>query len=186
MIPPVLSVFTGVTLSPGAQALVSAETPRSAADGGHAAIWPGKGDGHPDRFTLALAAWTRGEQDQAYERFWTQLLSWLLPREEAGDKMRLELFADRDQLFLGESIELHARLGAEEAVKPDSVEARITLPDGREIPYRMAPQLVTTPSGKTFPGFGLPFVAEQAGQHKVVATAKLKGGWSSGSHSPFL
>ena len=177
VIPPVLSVFTGFTLSPGAQALVTAETPQGAQP---MVVTQRFGQGKVTVIlTDSLWRWQLGPEaskTKPYERFWTQLLSWLLPREEAGDKMRLELFADRDQLFLGESIELHARLGTEESVKPDSVEARITLPDGREIPYRMAPQLVTTPSGKTFPGFGLPFTAEQAGQHKVVATAKLKGG----------
>src|SRR5258708_34564466 len=88
--------------------------------------------------------------------------------------MRRELFADRDQLFLGESLELHARLGGENPPKPDSVEARVTLPDNREIPYRMAPQLVTLPSGKSFPGFALPFSAEAPGLYKIVAAAKIK------------
>ncbi|MEO6788065.1 MAG: hypothetical protein ABI318_18215, partial [Chthoniobacteraceae bacterium] len=41
--------------------------------------------------------------------------------------------------------------------------------------YRMAPQQVTTPTGKTFPGYGFTFNAETAGQHKVIAVAKVKG-----------
>ena len=102
------------------------------------------------------------------------MISWLLPREQTLDKMRVEVFADRDQLFLGESVDLHARLGNENGAKVDAVEARITLPDNREIPYRMAPQLVTLPFGKSFPGFALPFTAEQPGLYKVVASAKVK------------
>ena len=39
----------------------------------------------------------------------------------------------------------------------------------------MAPQQVTAPSGKAFPGYGFTFSADTAGPHKVVATAKLKG-----------
>jgi hypothetical protein len=128
--------------------------------------------------TDTLWRWQLGPEAgkaKPYDRFWTQMISWLLPREEALDQMRLELFADRDQLYLGETIELHARLGGEDSPKPDSVEARMTLPDNREVPYAMKPQLVTLPSGKSFPGFALPFTAESPGLHKVVAGAKIKG-----------
>jgi hypothetical protein len=38
----------------------------------------------------------------------------------------------------------------------------------------MAPQLVTLPSGKSFPGFALPFAAEQPGLYTVLVTAKTK------------
>ena len=127
--------------------------------------------------TDSLWRWQLGPEAgkaKPYDRFWTQLISWLLPREESLEKMRLEIFADREQLFLGESVELHARLGGEDAPKADSVEAKITLPDIREIPYRMAPQLVTLPSGKSFPGHALSFSAEQPGLYKVIASAKVK------------
>ena len=176
VIPPVLSVFTGVTLSPGAQALVTVETPQGSQP---LVVTQRFGQGKVTAIlTDSLWRWQLGPEAgkmKPYERFWTQLISWLLPREEALDKLRLELSADRDQAFFGESVELHARLGGENPPAPDSVEAKITLPDGRQIPYRMTPQQVTAPSGKTFPGYGFSFSAEAAGQHKVVATAKLKG-----------
>ncbi len=174
-IPPVLSLFTGFTLSPAAETLVTADTP-----GGPQPVVVTQrfGQGKVTAIlTDSLWRWQLGPESgkaKPYERFWTQMISWLLPREDAGDGVRLELFADRDQLFLGENIELHARLGAENAPKADSVEAKITLPDKREIPYRMAPQLVTLPSGKSFPGYGLPFSATQPGLYKVTGVAKLK------------
>lgn len=175
-IPPVLSVFTGFTLSPAAETLVTAET----AQGPQPVVVTQRfGQGKVTAIlTDSLWRWQLGPEAgkaKPYERFWKQLISWLLPKEEALDKMRLEIFSDRDQLFLGEVVELHARLGSENAPKADTLEARITLPDKREIPYRMAPQIVTLPSGKTFPGYGLPFTAEEAGLHKVVAVAKVKG-----------
>lgn len=176
IIPPVLSVFSGVTLSPGAQALVTAETPQGPQP---LVVTQRFGQGKVTAIlTDSLWRWQLGPEagkTKPYERFWTQLISWLLPREETLEKVRLELFADRDQLFFGEAEELHARLGGDDTLKPEAVEAKITLPDGREIPYRMAPQQVTTPEGKTFPGYGFSFAAESPGQHKVVATAKLKG-----------
>jgi hypothetical protein len=175
-IPPVLSVFTGFTLSPGAEALVSAETPAGPAP---VVVTQRFGQGKVTAIlTDSLWRWQLGPESgkaKPYERFWTQLVSWLLPREESVDQMHLELFADRDQLFLGDAMEMHARISGENPPKADSVDARITLPDKREVPYRMGPQLVTLPSGKSFPGFALPFTAEQPGLYKVVAAAKLKG-----------
>lgn len=174
-IPPVLSVFTGFTLSPAAETLVTAETAQGAQP---VVVTQRFGQGKVTAIlTDSLWRWQLGPEAgkaKPYDRFWKQLISWLLPREEALDKMRLEIFSDRDQLFLGEAVELHARLGSENAPKADTVEARITLPDKREIPYRMAPQIVMLPSGKTFPGYGLPFTAEEAGLYKVVAAAKVK------------
>ncbi len=176
VIPPVLSVFSGVQLSPGAQALVTAETPQGSQP---LVVTQRYGQGKVTAIlTDSLWRWQLGPESgkvKPYERFWTQLISWLLPREEAGDKVRLELFADRDQVFFGDPIELHARLGGDESVKAESVDAKIKLPDGREIPYRMSPQQVTTPTGKVFPGYGFTFNAELAGPHRVTATAKLKG-----------
>ncbi len=172
-IPPVLSVFTGFTLSPAAEALVTADTPQGPQP---VVVTQRFGQGKVTAImTDSLWRWQLGPEAgkaKPYDRFWKQMISWLLPREEALDAVRLEVFSDRDQLFLGEKVELHARLGGD--AKADSVEARITLPDKREIPYHMAPQLVTLASGKSFPGYGLPFSADEPGLYKVVAAAKVK------------
>lgn len=175
-IPPVLSLFTGFTLSPGAVTLVTAETP----SGVQPVVATQRfGQGKVTAIlTDSLWRWQLGPEAgraRPYERFWSQLISWLLPRQEAIDGMRLEFFADRDQIFLGESIELNARFGSEDLPKPDSVEAKITLPDKREVPYRMTPQLVSLPSGKSFAGFAVSFSATQPGLYNVSGSAKVKG-----------
>jgi hypothetical protein len=175
-VPPVLSLFTGFTLSPGAETLVTAETP----SGPQPIVATQRfGQGKVTAIlTDSLWRWQLGPEAgkaRPYERFWTQLISWLLPRQEAVDSMRLEFFADRDQIFLGESIELSARFGAEDLPRPDSVEAKITLPDKREVPYRMAQQLVSLPSGKSFPGYSVSFSATQPGLYNVSGSAKVKG-----------
>lgn len=175
-IPPVLSLFTGFHLSPGAETLVTAETP----SGPQPIVATQRfGQGKVTAIlTDSLWRWQLGPEAgkaRPYERFWTQLISWLLPRQESLEGMRLEFFSDREQVFLGESIELTARFGTEETPKPESVEARITLPDKREVPYRMTPQLVNLPSGKTFQGFTASFSATQPGLYQVSGSAKLKG-----------
>jgi hypothetical protein len=175
-IPPVLSLFTGFTLSPGAETLVNADTPL----GSQPVVATQRfGQGKVTAIlTDSLWRWQLGPEAgkaRPYERFWTQMISWLLPRQESIDSMRLEFFADRDQVFLGESIELSARFGAEDVSRPDSVEAKITLPDKREVPYRMGQQLVSLPSGKSFPGYSVSFSATQPGLYNVSGSAKVKG-----------
>jgi len=175
-IPPVLSLFTGFALSPGAETLVTADTP----NGPQPVVATQRfGQGKITAIlTDSLWRWQLGPEAgraRPYERFWTQMISWLLPRQEAIDGMRLEFFADRDQVFLGESIELSARFGTDDSLKPDSIEAKITLPDKREVPYRMSPQLVSLPSGKSFPGFSATFSATQPGLYNVSGSAKMKG-----------
>jgi len=56
-----------------------------------------------------------------------------------------------------------------------AVDAKITLPDGREIPYRMESRQITTSSGKVLSGFALPFKPEVSGQFKVVVNATVLG-----------
>ena len=175
-IPPILSLFTGFSLSPGAETLVSAETP----SGPQPVVATQRfGQGKVTAIlTDSLWRWQLGPEAgkaRPYERFWTQLISWLLPRQETLEGMKLEFFSDREQIFLGESIELNARFGTEQTPKPDSVEAKITQPDKREVPYRMAPQLVSLPSGKSFPGFTASFAATQPGLYQVSGSAKVKG-----------
>jgi len=175
-VPPVLSVFAGGSLSPSAQVLVLTETPSGPQP---VVVAQRFGQGKVAAIlTDSLWRWQLGpeaERTRPYERFWTQMVSWLLPREEALGQMRLELFADRDQLYLGETVELRARLGGENTPQPKSLEAQITLPNGRELPFRMEPQQVTTSLGKTFPGFALSLNAENAGTHKVVVSANVNG-----------
>ncbi len=174
-IPPVLSVFTGFTLSPGAETLVTAETPQGSEP---VVVTQRYGQGKVTAIlTDSLWRWQLDPdagRTKPYDRFWKQMISWLLPREESLDKMKLEVFADRDQLFLGEPQELHARLGGDNPPKIDSAEARITMPDKREVPYQMTPQLITLPSGKSFPGEALTFNAEKPGLYTAVAAAKVK------------
>ncbi|MEI6072301.1 MAG: glutamine amidotransferase [Verrucomicrobiae bacterium] len=183
-IPPVLSLFTGFTLSTGAEALVTAATP----DGPQPVVVTQRfGQGKVTAIlTDSLWRWQLGPESgnaKPYDRFWKQLISWLLPREESLKGESLEVFADRDRLFLGETVELHARMAGEPPPKVDAMEARVTLPDKREIPYHMTPQLITLPSGKSFPGFSLPFSAEVPGLYTVIAATK--GNASPVTSEPF-
>lgn len=175
-IPPILSLIPGAELSPGAQVLVTAQTP-----GGPQPVVASHRYGQGKVtviLTDSLWRWQLDADsgaDKPYLRFWTQLISWLLPADEDTEGDALDFFADRDRLFLGEVIDLNARLADEIDSAGATVRCEITLPDGRKLPYTMAPQQVIAASGRTYPGFALPFTADQPGLYRAVATAELGG-----------
>lgn len=176
VVPPVLSVFSGATLAPGAQSLVDAHTP-----GGPRPLVATQryGEGKVAAIlTDSLWRWQLGPEaaaNEPYRRFWTQLVSWLLPQEEQLAGHRIDLFADREQVFFGEPLQLNARLGGDGKPGPAGVRCTITTPDGRQVPYNMNPGQVTTPAGKSFAGFTLPFAPEAAGTYKAVAATEVAG-----------
>ena len=177
MIPPILSVFPGPTLSPTAQALVMADTPRGPLP---VVVSHRIGQGKVAvLLTDSLWKWQlspKANVNKPYQRFWTQIISWMLPKEEDVDEDAIEIFADREQLYLGEEIEITARLGGEET-EPGStaVQTAITFPDERRVSYDMRAQWVTTPSGKSFPGHILRYTANEPGLHIVVAQSETGG-----------
>ena len=160
----------------GAETLVSADTPQGSQP---VVVTQHFGQGKITAIlTDSLWRWQLGPEagkEKPYERFWKQLISWLLPHEETHKQTGIEVFADRDRIYLGEKVGLNARMNGTTIPTVDAMEARITLPDEREIPYRMAPQQVTFQSGKTFPGYAVAFTPEKPGLYRMVAAAKVNG-----------
>ena len=177
-IPPVLSVFTGLKATPAAESLVTVETPGGTVP---LVLTQRYGEGKVAVIlTDSLWRWQLGPESgdaKPYKRFWTQLVSWLLPKAENLNANSLELFTDRDDLFLGEKITINARLGddKEKDKKPASIDATLVYPDGRSIPYRMDLRQVTTASGDSFEGYSVEFKGDTPGAYRVTATAKLDG-----------
>ncbi len=170
VVPPVLTFFPGVEMSAGAKTLVEVQT----SEGMHPIVVSHRyGEGKVVTIlTDSLWKWqltANAVASKPYQRFWDQLITWLLPSEEELDTQGIELFADREGLFLGETIELSARLD-EDAVDEDTrIQCMLVLPDKREVPYAMAAQPVTSPSGKTFPGYVMPFTADVPGLYTATA-----------------
>jgi hypothetical protein len=110
-----------------------------------------------------------------YERFWSQLVAWLMPAGEEVRENRLDLFADRDTLHLGEQVELSARLGTAGGDGRGSVRCEVESPDGRRLPFLMAAQPIVTPSGGAFAGYAVRYAAQTPGLHKATASVELDG-----------
>jgi hypothetical protein len=174
-IPPILSVFPDAGLSAGATALVtvdSAQGPQSVV------VTHRYGQGKVAVIlTDTLWKWQLAPgafKGKFYQRFWAQLISWLMPTEEDVDKDTIEAFASADRLHLGEELDIQARIG-ETLAGIETMQCLITLPDKREIPYTMESQYVTTSSGKSHPGFTVRFKAETAGLHSAIVVAEQDG-----------
>ncbi|MFC1499249.1 glutamine amidotransferase, partial [Verrucomicrobiota bacterium] len=175
-IPPVLSIFPGAKLAPAANALIVAQS----AEGLEPVIVTHRyGQGKVLAIlTDSLWKWKLSptEKDaQPYERFWHQMMTWLEPTDtgEGAAHAYLEVFTDREQVFLNETIEFSVRKAeAEEGKNNDQeVTCEITSPDERKTPFSTVKQQIITPSGQSFSGFSTEYTAEMAGLHSVVAIA---------------
>ncbi len=173
-LPPLLSYFPGGELSPGATALVEVE------DGGERQpLVAVQRYGHgkvAGILTDSLWRWRlQPGADDHFSSFWDQMIAWAAPSETELDEFQLDLFADADQLFMGESITLQARMGSrdESALRGLSASCELVAPSGRRMPFRMTPQTVTTTSGRTLPGFAVNVTPEESGMYRAVATATV-------------
>ncbi|MBN2302200.1 MAG: hypothetical protein JXN60_06770, partial [Lentisphaerae bacterium] len=178
VVPPILSVFPNAVLSLGAQGLVSANTP----SGNHTIIAAHRyGDGKVVAIlTDSLWKWVLNEKAleyKPYQRFWDQLLSWAMPEKAEIESQIFDIWADREQLFLGEKLKVRARKTnrGEEIGKGLAVTCEITATDKRKIPFKMNDEYVVTPSGESFPGYAVEYEAEKAGLHYATAVMVVDG-----------
>jgi len=166
--PPILSLFPGSELAPGAVALAETEDSEPVI----AAQRFGQGK-VVAVLTDSLWRWQlHPGQANTFGKFWNQLLEWLTPAATETQPFELDLFADSEQVYLGDPLPLQARLsGAESA----AVICEIQTPDERKITFPMTPRTVTTSTGKTYQGFGLEFTGQNPGLHTAVAVTTVDG-----------
>ena len=173
-IPSVLSVFQGGAATPGAMTLIATDP-----DSQPVIIAQHYGQGKVIAIlTDSLWRWQLNPgQGNPYYQFWTRLLLWLSPAEGDLREYQLDLFADSERLFLGDTIDLQARLGGTETLIPQdtTVTCEIQGPDKRRLPFTMAGQEVMTTTGKKFPGYGFRFTPTAPGLYKAIALAQLNG-----------
>lgn len=175
-LPPILSIFPVQELSPGATALAEVE-----ADGRRFPLIVAQryGEGRVlSILTDSLWRWQlEPRDDRPYLRFWNQVLNWLGPSEDDRQTETFDLFADSEQVYLGEAIELTARLPERVAAELAGAAVRLEmqLPDRRRLNLSMLGQTITTATGQTFPGYGVSFTANEPGLHRAVARVSHDG-----------
>ncbi|MDD5677343.1 MAG: hypothetical protein PHW60_05035 [Kiritimatiellae bacterium] len=175
-IPPILSIFTGGALSPGATTLLTAEAP-----GGRQPVLVVQKYGQGKVAALLTDSLWRWQlapgKDNYYQRLWNPLLAWLSPTETDVNAYQLDLTADADKVFPGEAVDLKARLTTPASVVPKDVVVTCDVqePDGRIIPFRMINQDVTTTTGKKYPGYSVSPTLQKPGLHNATASCEING-----------
>ena len=106
------------------------------------------------RWRLAAKSWS--SEKSPYDTFWTQMMDWLIPKEQdkkTGNK--LELFTERPTYMLGERPEVRAVLRLTDAtVKPPAtLPLTIKTPDEKTFEYTMKQAMLPTTGGEQVPGY---------------------------------
>lgn len=176
-LPPVLSYFPDGRVSPGAQTLVSV----NGNDGTHPVIISRQyGQGKVTAIlTDSLWRWQLSAvagESKPYQRFWNQLLAWMSPTEQTSDADGIDVLLDRNELFLGDSVQISARPGRDDRERSGLVlSCRIAMPDGRKQSFAMAPQSVVTRTGTPSPGYAVRVDARVPGLHVVTVAVSIDG-----------
>jgi len=176
VLPPVLSVFTGVKLSGGAFALAEAQT-----DGGNQPILVSRVYGQGKVLAVltdSLWRWVmQPGDDKPYPKFWRQIVQWMSPSESDLDKYHLELFTDAGTIAVGDPAILQGRLviPPAETRKTWKVACEITTPSDRVIPLSMASRNIQASGGAEIPGYMAEFTPNEPGNYKAVAKVEIDG-----------
>ena len=98
-----------------------------------------------------------------------------MPQASAVNAYTLDLSADVEQLFLGDSIAFTARLGGAHAAEAGAVSASLEIqtPDGRKIPFPMPQASAAGKSGS--PAFAVSYKADAGGMHNAIASVTAGG-----------
>lgn len=128
------------------------------------------------RWRLAAKGWTA--ERSPYETFWSQLMDWLIPKEQnKPQENRLELYTDRSNYLIGEKPEVRALLStqAEGATRPASLALRVSTPDEKKFDYVLQPAMLQTSDGRQVPGYRAAVDLTAPGVYKAEATAAVGG-----------
>jgi len=176
-VPAVLSLFDSVKPTAAARVLVEART----ANGAQPMILAQDfGQGKVVAiFSDSLWKWQLSAdalKTQPYPRFWHQLLAWLSPKADEMDGKEWDIFLDREECFLGEEIEITARwIGSDRPPDGTVVNAEITFPDKRRLPFTLASSMDQAVAGKVVPAYSLRFKGEEPGMYAVLALSETGG-----------
>lgn len=107
---------------------------------------------------------TATEGPTPFQVFWQQTLRALAPLRTSGGNVSLHVEPDRSRYEPGQTVVLRAEVRAVSPLPKARVQARVTLPDGKQLPLDFAPNTAE-------PGtYTARFEPTAPGQHKVAAS----------------
>lgn len=128
------------------------------------------------RWRLAAKGWA--SERSPHDTFWTQLMDWLIPKEqEKQNSSRIELFTERTNYTLGERPEIRAivRTPTPDAKLPGTLPLQIRTPDDKVFDYTLKPATLQTRAGKTVNGYRVEIDPNVPGVFRAKSAIKLDG-----------
>ena len=124
------------------------------------------------RWRLAANGWTA--ERSPHDLFWTQLLDWLIPKEQdKQNHTQLDLFTERTHYILGEHPEVRAIL--HDPTQPATLPLKIKGPDGKLFDYTLKPAKLQTHDGESINGYRAEIEANLPGLFQAKSTFKING-----------
>ncbi len=170
VMPPVLNVYSVDGLRAGAEVLVAANTPEGEKP---LIVVQRYGQGRVVAIlTDSLWRWQLDPEAEhaPYARFWSQLLSWLLPDDEELDEESITLFAGQEEVYPGEPITLSVRVPSALQQEGETPTVTIADPDERQTPFSLQAAEVRMPDGRGLPGYALDYRPTVPGRYRAKAT----------------
>ncbi len=128
------------------------------------------------RWRLAARGWS--SQLSPHDTFWTQLMDWLIPKEQdKQNSTRIELFTERTNYTFGERPEVRAILRTPTSgVKlPATLPLQIRTPDDKVFDYTLQPATLRTQNGEPVSGYRAEVDPNTPGVFKAKCAVKLDG-----------
>lgn len=128
------------------------------------------------RWRLAARSWS--SERSPHDTFWTQLMDWLIPKEQdKQNSSRIELFTERGNYILGEHPEIRAIVhsAAPETKPPATLPLQIRTPDDKVFDYTLKPSKLQTRGGRQVDGYRAEIEPNVPGVFRAKSALKSDG-----------
>jgi hypothetical protein len=128
------------------------------------------------RWRLAARSWS--SERSPYDTFWTQLMDWLIPKEQnKQNSNRIELFTERTNYTFGERPEVRAilRTATPDAALPATLPLQVHTPDEKVFDYTLKAATFQTKNGKKVNGYSAEIDPNVTGVFQAKSSAKVGG-----------
>ena len=125
-----------------------------------------------------LAAKSLGAEKSPYDTFWTQLMDWLIPKEQDKEGTnKIELFTERTNYLLGERPEVRAivRLVDDKGKPPATLPLSVKTPDDKSFDYTMKAATLPGTGGRQVPGYRIEVEPNIPGVFAARSSVEING-----------
>ncbi|HWB60387.1 MAG TPA: glutamine amidotransferase [Chthoniobacteraceae bacterium] len=128
------------------------------------------------RWRLAAPGWS--QERSPHDTFWTQLMDWLIPKEQGRqNSSRIQLFTERTNYISGERPEVRAiiQTPSPDAAPPATLPLQVHTPDEKVFDYTMKAATFQTQNGKKVSGYTVQVDPDGTGVYSAKSALKIGG-----------